>query len=93
MITLEEVKEYLRIDYDEPSLTMYIDVAENYIKDSIDNYETKKNNASFKSKAKLLSLMLINEMYSNREIISDKQEKYKTISNAIMLQMQYNSFD
>lgn len=91
ILTLNEVKLFLKVDYEEEDnyIQLLIDAAENYIQDAIDNYDTKILNTRFKNKAKIVSLALINEAYSNRELITKDDEKYKLIIKSFLLQMQY----
>lgn len=90
IITLEEVKEYLRIDYeDETMLNLFIDQSIEYLRDSIDNFDLKLKNERFKKKIKLPLLMLLQEIYDNREFSDKNNSKIKYIINSIMLQLQY----
>lgn len=91
LLTLEECKTFLKIDWDDEDaqLNLFIQISEDYLKDSVDNFDTKLANERFKNKAKLLIMVLVNEMYSNREMITDKQEKYKYIVQSFLVQMQY----
>ncbi|ASN72280.1 putative DNA packaging protein [uncultured Caudovirales phage] len=69
IITLEEVKEYLKLDdYDGEDIfiQLCIDNAEIYIEDAVKPIEQMGEKS--KKKAKLLALVLINDFYENRSL-------------------------
>lgn len=65
-MTLEEVKQYLRIDFDDDDelLTELISVSEAYIDKTVGT--AYKNDDSLKSLSNIVQKKLINEMYRNR---------------------------
>lgn len=77
IVDLKQVREYLKIDYnDEDNYLMeLIQISEIYI-DSCVGEGYKKSNKMLKL-AKLLQLKLINDMYENRSttIANDKQDR------------------
>lgn len=95
ILDLQEVKEWLRIDYDEDNsqIQLLIDTAETYLKDSIDNFDTKLANdtdGSFKNKAKLVMLVLITNWYDSRDFTElDVDEKVRYTITSLMKQMSY----
>lgn len=95
VLTLEECKTFLKIDWDDEDtqLNLFIQISEDFLRDSIDDFDIKLANDRFKNKAKLLEMVLVNEMYSNREMITDKQEKYKYIVQSFLVQMQYCTYE
>ncbi|KOY67280.1 DNA-packaging protein [Clostridium sporogenes] len=95
IITLQEVKEYLRVDYDDEDnfLQLCIINAEGYLKDSIDNFEIKIKSERFKNKARLIMMAIIQDMFDNRDLTTKENEKYKLIVNYFLLQMKYSTYD
>lgn len=95
ILDLQEVKEWLRIDYDEDNsqIQLLIDTAETYLRDSIDNFDTKLANdtdGSFKNKAKLVMLVLITNWYDSRDFTElDVDEKVRYTITSLMRQMSY----
>ncbi|NCI22156.1 phage gp6-like head-tail connector protein [Clostridium botulinum] len=95
ILTMAEVKEFLRLDYDDEDnfLQLCIDNAEEYIRDAVDEFDTKMQIDRFKTKAKLFSLMLIQDMFDNRELMTKDSEKYKYIAKSLIMQMNLNSYE
>ncbi|MDU4545323.1 MAG: head-tail connector protein [Clostridium botulinum] len=95
VLTLIEAKEFLRIDYDDEDnfLQLCIQNAEEYIRDAVDDFDTKIQIDRFKTKAKLFSLMLIQDMFDNRELMAKDNEKYKYIAKSLIMQMNLNSYE
>lgn len=95
ILNLQEAKEWLRIDYDEDNaqIQLLIDTAETYLRDSIDNFDTKLANdtdGSFKNKAKLVMLVLITNWYDSRDFTElDVDEKVRYTITSLMKQMSY----
>lgn len=68
MVTLEEVKNYLHVDFDDDNeiLQSLIAAADEYLRGAVNpNYDTMSE------RAKMLSLIVISDLYDNRGI-SDK---------------------
>ena len=67
-ITLAEVKEALRIDYDDEDtyLQLCLDTAKGYVEDAIDDYALKVVDVKFHSKAKMVIVMAVQNMFDNR---------------------------
>ncbi|WP_432408635.1 head-tail connector protein [Wukongibacter sp. M2B1] len=91
LVTLEEVKLYLRLetDYDgeDTILTLMINNAEAYIENAgiiIDETNAKQVNL-----AKLLALVLITDFYENRELTGKSSEKVRYIVQSMIAQLQY----
>ncbi|MEA5085097.1 MAG: head-tail connector protein [Lachnospiraceae bacterium] len=95
IITLEELKLYLRIDSAEEDgfLQLCIDNAEGFLTDSIDDFATKINNERFKNKAKLLMMRIVLDMYDNRQMSTKDNEEYKLLFQSFLLQMQYGTYE
>ncbi len=90
MLTLEEVKNYLKIDFDEDDVLLegLIRASEQYLKNA-----TGKTFEETNELAKLYRLVLINEWYSRREFIEAEKkgvsEKVRFTLQSIMSQLLY----
>lgn len=87
ILTLIEVKDFLRIDYadDDSYLELLIKVAEEYLKNSTGQVFDNTN-----SLAKLFCMVLISDMYDNRQFTIDKlSEKVRFTINSILTQLAY----
>lgn len=96
LLTLEEVKQYLRLDIDESEedtfLMALIENAEIYIEDGSKPIATMS--AKSLKKAKLLARILISDWYENREytnINAKMSEKVRYTVNSLMLQLKLRS--
>lgn len=99
IVTLEEIKTFLRIDYDNDDvfLTSLIQLAYDMAQDSIDNFSEKLNSSKFKRKLKLFMLNTIVSMYDDRGITAStagesKEHKLKYINQTMLLQLQYGTY-
>ncbi|EKS4345792.1 phage gp6-like head-tail connector protein [Clostridium botulinum] len=95
ILTLNETKNYLRIDYNDEDvvLQLCIDNAEEYIRDAIDDFDNKIQIERFQRKAKLLAMMLVQDMFDNRELMTKDSEKYKYIAKSLIMQMNLNLYE
>lgn len=87
-ITLEEVKEWLRVDGDEDNAIIFglIMAAENYLKNA-----TGKEFSEDNQLAKLFCFILITDWYENRDLTGSKiGEKIRSIVQSMLLQLQYS---
>ena len=89
LVTLEEVKEYVRIDSDEEdnTLSLLIKNAEFYIEDAIIPIEQMSNRK--KEKAKLLALVLVSDWYDNRSYNMKTSEKARYSITSLLNQMKW----
>ncbi len=89
-IVLNEVKEALRIDYDDEDkyLQLCIDVAKSHLESAIDNYEEKILNENFQMKAKLVIIFIIQDIFDNRSLSTDK-DKIRYSIKSLMAQMRW----
>lgn len=96
LLTLEETKSFLNIDfdYDDSFIGELILTAEDFIIDSIGelNYNTKIENARFKRKSRLCSLTIIQDCYDNRVMVVNNNEKLRYMVGGILLQMKYGTY-
>ena len=88
ILTLEEAKNYLRVDYDEDDtlLQSLMIAAIDYLRDAIDDFDTKVTKEKFNKRAKILACVLLQEWYDNREQRESKDLSYT--SRSLMLQLQ-----
>lgn len=92
-LTLEDTKNYLRIDYDTDDVLLktLMSSAEHYLSDAISNFENKINKNKFKERAKILGYVLVQEWYDNRELRENKDVSYTVRS--LLTQLQVGDFD
>lgn len=85
----DEVKSYLRVDFDEDDTMIghMMLAAEAYIKDAVGSYDMDN------PKAKILFLAVVQDLYDNRELmVTEQQRKRMSYTYAsIILQLQYQS--
>ena len=69
MLTVYEVKNFIRADDDDEAIKSLMDAAESYLIGAVDNFEEKYKNAdkSWQAKADLAKKLLIADWYENRE--------------------------
>jgi uncharacterized phage protein (predicted DNA packaging) len=86
IVSLEEVKSWLRIDFseDDALLTTLISAAEAYLKNAT-GVEYDENNHL----AKLFCMTLISDWYENREMIGKASDQIRPIINSILMQLTY----
>lgn len=97
LVELDELKTYLRLDAADISedtlLLLFLDNAENFLRCSIEDYDTKINNDMFENQAKLLILTLVQDMYDNRQLTTKDNEKYKLLVQSFLTQMKYTTYE
>lgn len=88
ILTLEEAKNYLRIDYEEDDslLEILISSATSYLERAIDNFNEKIEDINFLNSSKILACVLVQEWYDNREQSENKDLSY--ISRSLLTQLQ-----
>jgi len=95
VISLEEVKTFIRVDYDDDDnlIELLIDNAENYLKDAIDDYDSKIENERFKNKTRLAILVLVSNWYDNRDFTEFKiEEKVRYTLHSLIQQMKHGYY-
>lgn len=87
-LDLEQVKNYLRIDYEEDDVLLrsLMTAAEAYLSDAICDLEKRLQDENFEKKAKLLCYIIIQDWYDNREHGENKDFNYTTRSMLTQLQ-------
>ncbi|NFM25171.1 phage gp6-like head-tail connector protein [Clostridium sporogenes] len=95
ILTLAETKEFLRLDYNDEDnfLQLCIQNVEEYMRDAIEDFDNKIQIERFQRKAKLLAMMIIQDMFDNRELMTKDNEKYKYIAKSLIMQMNLNSYE
>lgn len=86
IVTLEEVKQWLRVDGDDDDLQigMLINASERYLKEATGIQFDYTNEL-----AKLFCLVLIVDWYENREFVGKAGEKVRHTINSILMQLSY----
>lgn len=85
----EKVKQYLRLDYDDSLVDNLILISESYLKDAIDNFDKKIENEQFKAKAEMVQLVLIQELYDNRNQAKKDSTDFSYVIRSMISQLQY----
>lgn len=88
---LAMVKSYLRVDYDydDDFITLAMGAAESYLQSAVDDWEKKSKKKNIKSKADIVRLALIQEMYDNRMLINEKSKDLSYTIRSLITQLQY----
>ena len=85
----EKIKQYLRLDYDDSLIDSFEEVSENYLRDAVDDYDKKIKNEKFKAKAEMLQLVLIQELYDNRNQGKKDSTDFSYVIRSMISQLQY----
>ena len=85
----EKIKQYLRLDYDDSLIDSFEEVSENYLRDAVDDYDKKIKNEEFKAKAEMLQLVLIQELYDNRNQGKKDSTDFSYVIRSMITQLQY----
>ena len=85
----EKVKQYLRLDYEDSLVDNFILISESYLKDAIDNFDKKIKNEQFKAKAEMVQLVLIQELYDNRNQAKKDSTDFSYVIRSMISQLQY----
>ena len=85
----EKVKQYLRLDYEDSLVDNFILISESYLKDAIDNFDKKIENEQFKAKAERVQLVIIQELYDNRNQAKKDSTDFSYVIRSMISQLQY----
>lgn len=88
MVTLEEVKNYLHVDFDDDNeiLQSLIAAADEYLRGAVNpNYDTMSE------RAKMLSLIVISDLYDNRGISDKASGNVRKLVEDFSLQLKLES--
>jgi len=80
-MTLEQVKDYLRIDGDEDDnvLPLMMQAAEEFVINAVGTFDESK------ARAKMLYLAAMQDIYENRTLTSTSTQGYSVSSNATLM--------
>lgn len=90
-ITLDDAKNYLRIDYDYDDyfILQCVASATSYMKNAVSDFETLyAGDTSFAKTADQAEMALISEMYNNRDARNDSRSNYSYIVRSMIAQLQ-----
>ena len=79
MVTLEEVKLYLRIDtdFEDNLIEGLLEVAEGYLRDGVTDFDINyARDEKYAKKADLLKKVLVAELYNNRDSRNDSRTNF-----------------
>lgn len=87
MISLKEVKDYLKIEYDDDDLLLQglLEAASQYLK----NATGKESFDGAENIANTFMLLLISEWYENREYTGKVNNRIKPIITSMIMQLKY----
>ena len=91
-VTLEKIKQYLRIDsnYEDELISSFIPVAAAYLKAAVTDYDEKyQSDEAFAEEADFLQMLLVGEMYQNRDGRNDPRNDYSYAVRSMITQLQY----
>lgn len=89
-MTLEEVKNYLRVTYDDDDgyLTRLMQVAEDYLVAGVTDYLVKKEKEHFRARAEIVKLVIIQNLYDERYMMGQPLEM-NYIVRSMITQLEY----
>ena len=85
----DKIKQYLRLDYEDPLIDNFLLITEGYLKDAIDDFDKKMKNEQFKAKAEMVQLVLIQELYDNRSQAKKDTTDFSYVIRSMISQLQY----
>ncbi len=91
LLTLEEVKQFLRVDADDDDMLInsLILTAEEYLKRATGKTFNNDNNL-----AKLLCMVLVTDWYDNRELVAGRiGDKVRFVITSMLAQLKYEDDD
>ena len=93
MPTLEEVKDYLGIDYDdeksERNIKCYIKVKKKYLDSAIDNFDDLRRD----ERVKQLALFIIEDLYDRKATSVKESSSLMKLKNSLLTQLQCEGRD
>ena len=85
----DKIIQYLRLDYEDNLIDSFVEISEDYLRDAIDNYDEKIKNENFKSKSEMVQLVLIQELYDNRNQAKKDSADFSYVIRSMISQLQY----
>jgi hypothetical protein len=93
MPTLEEVKDYLGIDYDDEksnrNIERYIKITKKYLDSAIDNFEDLRRD----ERVKQLALFIIEDLYDRKSTTIKETSNLMKLRNSLLTQLQCEGRD
>ena len=92
MVTLEEVKLYLRIDtdFEDNLIEGLLEVAGGYLRDGVTDFDINyARDEKYAKKADLLTKVLVAELYNNRDSRNDSRTNFSYTVQSMMNQLKY----
>ena len=96
MVTLEEVKLYLRIDtdFEDDLIEGLLEVAGGYLRDGVTDFDINyARDEKYAKKADLLTKVLVAEMYNNRDSRNDSRTNFSYTVQSMMNQLKYYAME
>ena len=85
----DKIIQYLRLDYEDNLIDSFEEVSENYLRDAVDDYDKKIKNENFKAKSEMVQLVLIQELYDNRNQAKKDSADFSYVIRSMIYQLQY----
>ena len=85
----DKIIQYLRLDYEDNLIDSFVEISEGYLRDAIDNYDEKIKNENFKAKSEMVQLVLIQELYDNRNQAKKDSTDFSYVIRSMISQLQY----
>lgn len=90
-LTLEEVKLFMRVesDVDDKLISRMMTVAEGNIRDAVTDYDKKVADAAFLAKSEMCQMVIIAELYENRNQGLKESRDYSYAVRSMITQLQF----
>lgn len=90
-LTLEEVKLFMRVesDVDDKLISRMMTVAEGNIRDAVTDYDKKVADAAFLAKSEMCQMVIIAELYENRNQGVKESRDYSYAVRSMITQLQF----
>lgn len=88
-MNIELIKKYLRIDYEEDDILLnsIYNMADLFLEGAISKWREIKINPKYQSKVELLLASVMQEMYDNRGLNSEKPLKLNLVMSSLISQL------
>lgn len=81
-LSIEDVKKFLKIEDEDDYIKLLIDVAKEYVEGQIGECDQTK------ARVRILMITLIANLYENRQLTVEKNDKVQYILNTMIMQLQ-----
>lgn len=94
MISLGEAKLFLRIDHNEEDgdIIELLGAVDALMTVYVSGHESKLQNAQYLKIAKQFGKLLLNELYSNRDIVTEDDSKLTFAARSLLTSLRYGSY-